>query len=104
MTQDEAIQMMLDGKSVFLTGEPGAGKTYTLKLAWAVTVHKSQGMSLDEAEIDLSKAFMPGMGYVALSRVRSLEGLYLTGLGPDAYLMDDDIREFDKLLKEGRSK
>lgn len=74
-----------------------------LRLAWAVTIHKSQGMSLDAAEIDLSKAFTPGMGYVALSRVRSLEGLYLTGLGGEAFRMDEDIREFDKILKEGRS-
>lgn len=74
-----------------------------LRLAWAVTIHKSQGMSLDAAEIDLSKAFTPGMGYVALSRVRSLEGLYLTGLGGEAFRMDEDIRQFDKLLKEGRS-
>jgi len=74
-----------------------------LRLAWAVTIHKSQGMSLDEAEIDLSKAFAPGMGYVALSRVRSLEGLYLVGLGAEAFRMDEDIRKFDKLLKQGRS-
>jgi len=60
-------------------------------------------MSLDEAEIDLSKAFAPGMGYVALSRVRSLEGLYLTGIGQGAFHMDESIREFDKLLKQGRS-
>ena len=76
---------------------------YPLRLAWAVTVHKSQGMSLDEAEIDLSKAFAPGMGYVALSRVRSLEGLYLAGLGPQAFYMDEGIRKFDKLLREGKS-
>lgn len=74
-----------------------------LRLAWAVTIHKSQGMSLDAAEIDLSKAFVPGMGYVALSRVRSLEGLYLVGLGPQALQMDRDIYEFDKALKQGRS-
>lgn len=74
-----------------------------LRLAWAVTVHKSQGMSLDAAEIDLSKAFVPGMGYVALSRVRSLDGLYLVGLGPQALQMDRDIYEFDKALKQGRS-
>lgn len=77
---------------------------YPLRLAWAVTIHKSQGMSLDEAEIDLSRAFAPGMGYVALSRVRSLEGLYLVGLGDGAFAMDEDIRKFDKLLKQGRSK
>ena len=74
-----------------------------LRLAWAVTIHKSQGMSLDAAEIDLSKAFVPGMGYVALSRVRSLDGLFLGGLGPQALLLDRDIYEFDKALKEGRS-
>jgi len=74
-----------------------------LRLAWAVTIHKSQGMSLDAAEIDLSKAFVPGMGYVALSRVRSLDGLYLVGLGPQALQMDRDIYEFDKALKQGRS-
>jgi ATP-dependent exoDNAse (exonuclease V) alpha subunit len=76
---------------------------YPLRLAWAVTIHKSQGMSLDAAEIDLSKAFTPGMGYVALSRVRSLEGLHLVGLGEAAFAIDKDIREFDKLLKQGRS-
>jgi ATP-dependent exoDNAse (exonuclease V) alpha subunit len=77
---------------------------YPLRLAWAVTIHKSQGMSLDAAEIDLGKAFAPGMGYVALSRVRSLEGLYLLGLGEQAFAMDQDIRKFDKLLRKGRSK
>ena len=74
-----------------------------LRLAWAVTIHKSQGMSLDAAEVDLSKAFVPGMGYVALSRVRSLEGLYLVGLGPQALQMDPDIYQFDKALIQGRS-
>lgn len=72
---------------------------YPLRLAWAVTVHKSQGMSLDAAEIDLTKAFVPGMGYVALSRVRSLGGLYLVGVGPQALRMDPEIAEFDKKLK-----
>lgn len=72
---------------------------YPLRLAWAVTVHKSQGLSLDAALIDLSKAFTPGMGYVALSRVRSLEGLYLVGLNEQALELDEDIAKFDKTLK-----
>lgn len=72
---------------------------YPLRLAWAVTVHKSQGLSLDAAIIDLSQAFTPGMGYVALSRVRSLEGLYLAGLNDQALQLDQDIAKFDKSIK-----
>lgn len=70
-----------------------------LRLAWAITVHKSQGMSLDAAEIDLSQAFTPGMGYVALSRVRSLDGVFLHGLNQTALLLHPDIYEFDRYLK-----
>jgi ATP-dependent exoDNAse (exonuclease V) alpha subunit len=71
-----------------------------LRLAWAITIHKSQGMSLDGAEIDLSKSFTPGMGYVALSRVRSLDGLYLLGLNRMALQMHPEIFEFDNKLKQ----
>lgn len=70
-----------------------------LRLAWAVTVHKSQGLSLDAAIIDLSQAFTPGMGYVALSRVRSLEGLYLVGMNEQALMMNQQIAKYDKELK-----
>lgn len=66
-----------------------------LRLAWAITVHKSQGMSLDAAEIDLSRAFVYGQGYVALSRVRALEGLKLIGMHPNALKVDPKIVHFD---------
>ena len=70
-----------------------------LRLAWAITVHKSQGMSLDMAEINLSGAFAYGMGYVALSRVKSLSGLNLTGINEIALQVDPEIIEVDKLWK-----
>jgi len=70
-----------------------------LRLAWAITIHKSQGMSLDAAEIDLSRTFTPGMGYVALSRVRSLEGIYLTGINQHALQLHPDIFAFDRELQ-----
>jgi ATP-dependent exoDNAse (exonuclease V) alpha subunit len=71
-----------------------------LRLAWAITIHKSQGMSLDAAEIDLSRSFTPGMGYVALSRVRNLEGLYLLrGLNEMALTLSPEIFDFDQRLQ-----
>jgi len=74
-------------------------RQFPLRLAWAITVHKSQGMSLDFAEIDLSKAFTYGMGYVALSRVRNLAGLKLDGYNEMALEVDPKILPFDKKLQ-----
>ena len=62
-----------------------------LRLAWAMTVHKSQGMSLDMAHLDLSGAFEYGQGYVALSRVRTLAGLSLAGLNQRALEVHPEI-------------
>lgn len=73
---------------------------YPLRLAWAITVHKSQGMSLDAVEVDLSRSFEPGMGYVALSRVRSLEGLTILGMNENALRVHDEVRELDEEFRE----
>lgn len=66
-----------------------------LRLAWAITVHKSQGMSMDAAVIDLSRAFEYGQGYVALSRVRRLSGLYVIGWSEAALLVHPQVALMD---------
>jgi len=70
-----------------------------LRLAWAITIHKSQGMSLDNALIDLSRTFSYGMGYVALSRVRTLDGISLVGFNVDSLKVDPQVLEQDQELK-----
>lgn len=70
-----------------------------LRLAWAITVHKSQGMTLDAARIDLSRAFVEGMGYVALSRVRGLQHLILDGLNGMALRVSPLAKQIDLELR-----
>jgi ATP-dependent DNA helicase PIF1 len=69
---------------------------FPLRLAWAVTIHKSQGKSYDQAVVDLGpRSFAPGQTYVALSRITALEGLYLTRpLRPSDVIVDDAVRRF----------
>ncbi len=74
-------------------------KQIPLKLAWAITIHKSQGMTLDSAFVDLSKTFEPGMGYVALSRLKSLESLYLKGFNALALTMHPEALIIDQKLQ-----
>jgi len=71
-----------------------------LRLAWAITIHKSQGMTLDAAEIDLSKTFEVGQGYVALSRIKSVEGLRLLGMNEVALQVDPLVAEADGKMKQ----
>ncbi|MFA5841317.1 MAG: PIF1 family DEAD/DEAH box helicase [Candidatus Paceibacterota bacterium] len=71
-----------------------------LRLAWAITVHKSQGMSMDAVVMDLSQVFEYGQGYVALSRVRRLSGLYLLGINEHALKVHPEILEKDMDFKK----
>ena len=69
---------------------------FPLRLAWAVTIHKSQGKTYDRAIVDLGqRSFAPGQTYVALSRISQLDGLYLTRpLRPSDIIVDENVRRF----------
>ncbi len=68
---------------------------YPIKLAWAITIHKSQGLTFDKAQLDMRDIFAPGQAYVALSRLRSLEGLSLkSGIRGNALQIDPQIVAF----------
>jgi len=81
----------------------GTFSQYPIRLAWAVTVHKSQGLTFEKAILDLSGAFAPGQIYVALSRLRSIEGLVLSSplnfnkLRTDQVILDYTERKKDKV-------
>ena len=85
---------MHDGEKVMASIEQ-----IPLRLAWAITVHKSQGMSLDAAQMDLSQVFEYGQGYVALSRVRTLDGLYLRGFNQQALMVHPKVKIKDEQFK-----
>jgi ATP-dependent exoDNAse (exonuclease V) alpha subunit len=71
-----------------------------LRLAWAVTVHKSQGSTLDRAEVDIADAFASGQVYVALSRVRNLKSLKIKSYNPSAVIVNKKCIEFYKERKK----
>ena len=69
-----------------------------LILSWAITIHKSQGMTLDKIQCDLSKVFSDGQIYVALSRVRDLAGLFINGFNPNKIKVNKNVVNFYKKL------
>ena len=75
-------------------------KQYPLKLAWAITIHKSQGLTFDEVVIDAGKAFAAGQVYVALSRCRRLDKIVLMSrITPKAVMMDQSVRGYLNTVK-----
>ena len=79
-------------------------KQIPLKLAWAITIHKSQGMTLDQVAIDLANTFTTGQGYVALSRVRKIKDILLLGINPEALKVSPEALKIENELQEKSKK
>ncbi|WP_372642394.1 helix-turn-helix domain-containing protein [Ancylomarina sp.] len=83
----------------------GNFKQFPLKLAWAITIHKSQGLTFEKAIIDAASAFAHGQVYVALSRCKSLEGMVLkTRINPQGIICDSSVASFNQTMKDNPPK
>ena len=79
----------------------GTFTQYPLKLAWAITIHKSQGLTFDRVIIDAAQAFSHGQVYVALSRCRTLEGIVLSShIGGDCLIGDEQVTRFNRQVEQ----
>ncbi|MBS1960213.1 MAG: AAA family ATPase [Bdellovibrionales bacterium] len=106
------VELLIGGKTIELKkssfsvldaeGEPVATATnFPLNLAWACTIHKAQGATLDKVHANLKGVWEHGQSYVALSRVRALTDLTIEGLSPRVFLADPAVREFYDRLNRG---
>lgn len=105
LKDDEVRVELLNGRTIDLKptsfnvldaeGNPAATATnFPLNLAWACTIHKAQGATLDKAHVDLRGVWEHGQSYVALSRVRSLDDLTLEGYTPNGFKIDPAVKDF----------
>jgi len=100
----ENIKYTIDEKTKEIKEEVlGSFIQYPLRLAWAITIHKSQGLTFDKAIIDAASAFAHGQTYVALSRCKTLEGLVLTSkISRSAIICDREVSGFNKKVEENQ--
>lgn len=85
-------------KHDMLKDDSGTFRQYPLRLAYALTIHKSQGLTLDRAIVDIRAAREPGQAYVAISRVRSLDGLWLKDAFKGVFISDEALKFYQTLL------
>lgn len=99
-TEKKAYFNQLTGKEEHYDLEVARVEQVPLKLGYAITVHKSQGQTFDGVVVDLSKCFTPGLGYVALSRVRSMDDLIVKDISESAYRVDPKSKKLSTFVKK----
>jgi len=100
-TSWQSFEYKTDTEEAIVQQQVGEFSQYPIKLAWAVTIHKSQGLTFDSAIIDAGKSFVAGQVYVALSRVRTLNGLILKSkISTDSLRSNAEVINYMKPVKE----